>query len=169
MTIKRIIVPVDFSSHSLNALAYARDIARRVGAELLLLHVVEPAYLADASDVYVSGPHGAVLLKEQWRLAKAQLTRLGGELTKDGYRVRSMVKWGAPAQVIVETAVRSRAHLIVMGTYGRTGLTHMLVGSVAERVVRTATCPVLTVRRPLAAPRNQKRAGRKVSARKRAR
>jgi universal stress protein A len=165
VTIKRILVPVDFSTHALQALAYAREVAKRFDAELLLVHVIEPAYLADASDVYVSGPHGAVLLKEQLRLAQAQLLRLGADLTERGHRVRTMVKRGSPPHAIVDTAARVGAHLIVMGTYGRTGLSRMLIGSVAERVVRTAPCPVLTVRRPLRARRAATRTGRKESVR----
>ena len=166
MTVKRILVPVDFSTHALQALAYARQVAKRFDAELLLVHVIEPAYRADASDVYVTSPHGAVLLKEQRRLAQEQLRRLGTDLTKHGHRVRSMVKQGSPPLAIVATAARVGAHLIVMGTYGRTGLSRMLIGSVAERVVRTAPCPVLTVRRPLPARRAATRTGRKESGRR---
>jgi nucleotide-binding universal stress UspA family protein len=165
VTIKRILVPMDFSTHALQALAYARQVAERFDAELLLVHVIEPAYRADASDVYVTGPHGAVLFNEQQRLAQAQLRRLGADLTKHGHRVRSMVKRGSPPQAIVDTAARVGAHLIVMGTWGRTGLSRMLIGSVAERVVRTAGCPVLTVRRPLPARRALTRTGRKESGR----
>ncbi len=146
MTIKRILVPVDFSTTSLQALRYAREVATRLNAELLLLHVMAPAYRADATDVYVASPRGAVLLQEQLGVAKAHLTRLCATLTKQGHHVQALVKRGSPARLIVETAARLGVHLIVMGTLGRTGLSHLLIGSVAERVVRTAPCAVLTVR-----------------------
>jgi nucleotide-binding universal stress UspA family protein len=74
------------------------------------------------------------------------MARLAADLGKKGRSVRTLTKRGSPAQVIVDTAKRNGADLIVMGTHGRTGLAHMLIGSVAERVVRTAHCPALTVR-----------------------
>ena len=165
VTIKRILVPVDFSTPSLQALAYACQVAKRLEAELLIVHVIEPAFRADATDVYVASPRGAVLLQEQLRLTEARLTRLCADLTKKGYRVHSIVKRGSPARAITDTAARVGAHLIVMGTLGRTGLAHMLIGSVAERVVRTAPCPVLTVRPRPPARRASTRTGRKESVR----
>jgi universal stress protein A len=156
--LKRILVPVDFSPCSQRALAYARQLAKSFDAELLLLHIVEPAYRADAADVYVATPQGSALLAEHVRLAREQLRRLATDLANGGCGVRSMVKRGAPAQAITQVAGRVRAQLIVMGTYGRTGLSHLLMGSVAERVVRSAPCPVLTVRRPPPVQRTSTRA-----------
>jgi len=147
MVVKRILVPIDFSPDSLHALTYARDLAKRFGAELLILHVVDQTYLAGAPELSLANPGFATFLTEQWRIACEQTDRLGAELTRRRQRCRTMVKRGPPAQVIVDTARRGGADLIVMATHGRTGLAHMLIGSVAERVVRSAHCAVLTVRR----------------------
>lgn len=144
MRIKRILVPVDFSADSLEALAYARQLAARCGADLLLLHVAEPVYLAEPN---VAAADLTTLLDAQQRTADAQLSRISADLRKEGRRVRTLVECGVPAQVIVETADNTGTDLIILATHGRTGLSHMLIGSVAERVVRMARCPVLTVRR----------------------
>jgi universal stress protein A len=144
---KRILVPVDFSSDSLRALAYARGLVTRLRAELLILHVVDQTYLAGTSELYRANPALAKLLDEQWRSGNAQVGRLAADLKSEGLRVRSLIKRGAPAPVIVDTAKRTGTDLIIMATHGRTGLAHVLIGSVAEKVVRAAGCPVLTVRR----------------------
>lgn len=162
MAIKRILVPVDFSADSLNALAYARDFGTRFGAELLILYVIEPIYYATPADMYVASPNVALLLEEQRRIGNEQMKRIGTDLQKKGARFRTMIKGGAPAQMIVDTAKSTRADLIVMATHGHTGLAHMLMGSVAEKVVRTAACPVLTVRHGVkgAKPRKQRTAAK---------
>jgi universal stress protein A len=147
MNIKRILVPIDFSEDSLNALSLARGLAERFDAEVLLLYVIEPIHFITVSDVY----------DEQRRLSDAELRRIGADLREAGQRFRIMVKNGLPSHVIVDTAKRSRTDLIVVGTHGRTGLTHMLIGSVAEKVVRTAGCPVLVVRRAAGTQRARKR------------
>jgi nucleotide-binding universal stress UspA family protein len=138
MHVKRILVPIDFSDDSLNALAYARDLATHFVAELLLLHVIEPIHFITESDVYTQQRH----------LSTAQLECIGAEVRAQGQRFRTMVRGGIPSKVISDAAKRARASLIVMGTHGRTGLAHAVIGSIAEKVVRTASCPVLTVRRP---------------------
>jgi universal stress protein A len=146
MAIKRILVPIDFSQDSLHALAYARDLSGPLRAELLLLHVVDQTYLAGAPELQVANPALAKLLDDEWQIATAHVARLGARLESKGQRLQTLTKRGSPAQVIADTARRSAADLIVMGTHGRTGLTHVLLGSIAEKVVRTAACPVLTVR-----------------------
>ena len=143
MRIKRILVPIDFSANSLDALAYALQLTQPFGADLLLLHVVEPVYVTDPN---VGSADLTTLLDEQLRSAGAQLARIGADLRRQGQRVRTLVECGVPAQIIVDVATNSAADLIVIATHGRTGLSHMLIGSVAERVVRLADCPVLTVR-----------------------
>jgi len=161
MAIKRILVPVDFSRDSLKALAYAKDFAKLFGAELSILYVVEPIYYATPADMYVTTPNLSMLLDEQRRIGEQQLARLGADLKKKGQRARTTLKTGAPAQVIVDTAKSARADLIIMATHGRTGLAHILMGSVAEKVVRSARCPVLTVRSAIAKPRpTRKRSAR---------
>jgi universal stress protein A len=146
MAIRRVLVPVDFSGDSLKALAYAGDLATAPRVELVLLHVIEPVYYATPADMYATNANLAMLLDEQRRVAKQQLDRLAAALQKKGRRARTLLKTGAPAPVIVDTAKSAKADLIVMSTHGRTGLAHMLLGSVAEKVVRAAACPVLTVR-----------------------
>jgi nucleotide-binding universal stress UspA family protein len=165
MAIKRILVPVDFSEDSLNALAYASDFAEPFGAELVVLYVVEPTYYATPVDMYVTTPNMAMLLDEQRRVGAQQLARITAGLEKKGRRVRSLLKTGAPAQVIVDSAKSVGADMIILSTHGRTGLAHMLMGSVAEKVVRHSGCPVLTVRhgtlRPRRTPKKARRAQKK--------
>jgi len=146
MAIKRILVPVDFSADSLSALQYAGEFAKTFKAELLVLYVVEPVYYATPTDMYAASAESAILNEEQRRVAAEQLTRLSADLKKKGLRFRTMVKDGSASRVIVETAQTAAADLIIMATHGRTGLAHMFMGSVAEKVVRSATCPVLTAR-----------------------
>jgi nucleotide-binding universal stress UspA family protein len=146
VVIKRILVAVDFSTDSLNALAYACDLARRVQAEIVLVHVVETTYVVQGSNLYAANQELAKLVDDQWHIGNTELARLGAGLEQDGLRARIIVTSGVTGRTIVDMATRSSAQLIVMGTHGCTGLRHLLIGSVAEKVVRTGTCPVLTVR-----------------------
>ncbi len=147
ITMQRILVPIDFSIESLKALRYAIALATRFGAEVLVLHVIEPTYFGRASSSFSSQPSMTAYQDAEWRIASSDLELLAAELNEEGARIETMVKRGVPSLVIVNTAKSTPAELIVMGTHGRTGLPHMLIGSVAERVVRLAACPVLTVRR----------------------
>jgi len=88
----------------------------------------------------------ATLLEEQRRAAEEQFARMVEKQASGGPRLRPMIKTGTASEVIAECARAERADLIILATHGRTGLAHMLMGSVAEKVVRTAPCPVLTVR-----------------------
>jgi nucleotide-binding universal stress UspA family protein len=149
MTMTRILVPVDFEETSKAALAYASTLAERFGAALSLVHVFDDVY-ADASytpDVYAPLPPAVrerVIRELQEKLADL-LPAIGG------HDNRAEVIVGTPAKGIVEYAGTHGVDLIVMGTHGRRGLSHALLGSVAERVLRTAPCPVLTIRKPAAA------------------
>ena len=135
-----IIVPTDFSYASDAALGYARMLATRFGASLHLLHVVDEP--GSWSEVY------AALPEIQRRLAADAARRLEAMAAclPPPVRVSSAVVCGAPVPSIVKEAEARGANLIVMGTHGRRGMGHLLLGSVAERVVRLAPCPVLTVR-----------------------
>lgn len=148
MTIKRVLVPVDFSRDSLAALDYALEFTKPFEAEVVLLHVIEPVYYATPADLYATSPNLALLLEEQRRAAQAQLEKLVQKIAGTRRKVRALLKSGAPAQVIAETAQKPKADLIIMATHGRTGLAHVLLGSVTERVLRIASCPVLVVRAP---------------------
>jgi nucleotide-binding universal stress UspA family protein len=139
-----ILVPTDFNPASDAALAYAKELALKYEARLTLLHVVtDPvATGAWAPDVYV--PASAEMGE---RVLRATRERLKAALTPEErarFAVRIEVWIGVPAQIIEDIAREQKVDLIVMGTHGRRGLSHMVLGSVAERVVRHAPCPVLT-------------------------
>jgi universal stress protein A len=143
--IKRILVPLDFSAGSRRALDQALEIARRFDASIHLIHVCDrPAMMAAAVDGCSIAPwEGSRALGVN---AAAQLGEIARRLR--GLRVSTEVRFGEPAPIIVETATACRADLIVVGTHGHGALTRVALGSVAERIVRLAPCPVLTVRRP---------------------
>jgi nucleotide-binding universal stress UspA family protein len=143
---KRILVPTDFSEPSKAAMDYAAKLGRSLGSQLTFLFVVEPVYLAVPGDMYAPIPRVDMLLMEQQRLAREQLAKLSRQLQKKGLKCRAVLATGSVYQNIADTARKTKADLIVIGTHGRTGLSHVLLGSVAERVVQTAPCPVLTVR-----------------------
>lgn len=142
----RILVPTDFSPASDAAVHYARALAETFGATLRLLHVLEDpaastAFVADGYGVDTADIREALFADARERLARAlPLTE------RARFHVTSEALVGMPAATIVDYAAAAGANLIVMGTHGRTGLAHLLMGSVAEHVVRTAPCPVLTVR-----------------------
>jgi len=143
--IKRILVPTDFSSTSDLATGYAIDLARRYSASIHLVHVVEDMYFANA---YPDGFFAELPALRARLIADAE-SRLGEDAnrcTAASVVVSTQVIDGRPARAIVQLAVDRVDDLIVMGTHGRSGVAHMLLGSVAEHVVRSAPCPVFTVR-----------------------
>ena len=142
----RILVPTDFSELSGVALEFGQELAERCGASLHLLHVIEDPFAAGAipSEVYV--PDVPALRAALVTEAETRLAGLLPESVRAEVRLTSEVQVGSPASTICEVAARTPCDLIVMGTHGRSGVAHLFLGSVAERVVRTAPCPVLTVR-----------------------
>jgi nucleotide-binding universal stress UspA family protein len=146
MEIKKILFPTDFSEGALNALPYAVDIAKSYGAKLYMLHVIYD--IATASGLHV--PHVSVdeMYKELDISAKKELERFGVDIIKDIKDVEYTVIRGIPYEEILKFAKEKNIDLIVIGTHGRKGLDRVLFGSTAERVVRNASCPVLTVREP---------------------
>lgn len=146
MTIRRIFVPIDFSESAQRALDYAIDLGATLGADLTVLYVAEPIYFATPGDLYGTSANLGMLLEEQRRTARVELKKLTTRLEKRGVNAKTVLGSGVPHEVIVETAKARKADLIVMATHGRGGLSHLLMGSVAEKVVRSATCPVLTIR-----------------------
>jgi nucleotide-binding universal stress UspA family protein len=142
-SLDRIMVPVDFSDCSLDALEYAVAVAQRAQASVMLLHVMEPA----SYGLDFTIPH-----KEAREHEREALTgRLAGLVTAlDAANVKSesLVRGGLPRDSILEAARAWSADLIVMGTHGRRGLSHALYGSVVESVLRKSHCPILTVRSP---------------------
>ncbi len=146
----RILVPTDFSEPSDAALAYAKQLAHRLQAAVHVLHVIEdPLTTGTGADGFGFPP---IDLQEELRAQAArELDARFGAREQADYRGTTEVRMSAhTAAAIVEVANERETDLIVMGTHGRTGLAHLLLGSVAERVVRTAGCPVLTVRRAAA-------------------
>jgi universal stress protein A len=147
MTLTRILVATDFSDASEDALAYARMLADAFGASLHVLHVLEDlAAHAWTTEVYVAALPG--VHEEMERQAHDRLQQLLTDEERARYRAELVLRFGSPFVEIVRYAREHEIGLIVLGTHGRGALAHMLLGSVAERVVRKAPCPVLTVRHP---------------------
>jgi nucleotide-binding universal stress UspA family protein len=145
--IRKVLIPIDFSDYSKKALGYCVDFAKKFNAEITLVYVIEPAiYPADLSmgQMVIPQPeidHTENSKKELEELAK---TEIGNQLSYN-----TTVKTGKPFIEIIETASEIDADLIIMSTHGHTGVEHLLFGSTAEKVVRKAPCPVLTLREPI--------------------
>jgi nucleotide-binding universal stress UspA family protein len=141
---KNVLVATDFSEPSESALTYGRELARRFKATLHLLHVTDSVYLQ-----YVGDAYPGVSPELQAEIEDAARVQLDGPLTAEDrtdLHVKPVVRTGlSPSRVIVDYSREQAIDLIVMGTHGRGAIGHLLMGSVAERVVRTAPCPVLTV------------------------
>ena len=152
MTAQRFLVPLDFSEDANQALAYAIGLASKLGARVTLLHVMQSPPWGGV-DMDVTLPHAysqfiqhlevEVTHRMQACLERVNARGLEGEIA---------VIHGVPFQEILDTAKKQQVDLIIMGTHGRTGLQHVLMGSVAYKVVRLAPCPVLVVRQPPLVP-----------------
>jgi nucleotide-binding universal stress UspA family protein len=145
-TISRVLVPVDFSVHAEKAMHYATTLAERFGGTVELLHVVEDPFVSGAWASEAFTPNIPELLNDLMSDARRRIEALKATIATGGIRIEANVLLGQPAEAIGERAKTGGFDLIVMGTHGRAGLSHVFMGSVAERVVRTAPCPVLTVR-----------------------
>ncbi len=144
--ITRILVPTDFSETSDAALAYAKALASGLGASLHLLHVFADPYSAAAYSPEVYAPLPPDVREQALRDLEAHLHERMDDDEQKRFRGTVAIVSGLTARQIVQYAKDCRIDLIVMGTHGRRGVAHLLLGSVAEHVVRTAQCPVLTVR-----------------------
>ena len=141
--LERILVPIDFSDCSLDALEYAALVAKQAKASIELLHVLEPVtYGLDFTLV-----HANERMQHRERLMK-RLDELAAALSATGIPVKSHLRGGVPVDTILEDVRALRSDLVVMGTHGRRGLSHVMAGSVAEAVLRRATGAILTVRSP---------------------
>jgi universal stress protein A len=143
----RILVPTDFSKHSKNALMYAAAFAEKFGAEIHLLHVLQDLAVF-LPDVVTAGPPLLPPIDQLSAGVRAALEQFIAENPLPKVTVQPAVREGTPFYEIVRFAKETDIDLIVMGTHGRGGLAHVLLGSVTEKVVRKAPCPVLTVRDP---------------------
>lgn len=144
--LKKILVPTDFSDHSANAMRYGYSFATQYQSELHVLHVVQDVLPYMANVEMSMTP--AVLLADMERGAREQLDTVVPEAWQAQLQVTRALRRGSPFVEIIRYAKETDTDLIVMGTHGRSGIAHMLLGSVAEKVVRKAPCPVLTVRSP---------------------
>jgi nucleotide-binding universal stress UspA family protein len=143
--IRRILHPSDFSRASSAAFTKAVDMARTNRAELLVVHVLTP-FIPMVGDGYVSPKVYGEIEATARAQAQTQLDRLLAKAKQARVRVKGLLMEGVPHEQITRAARSKRADLVVIGTHGRTGLAKFFLGSVAGRVVSTATCPVLTVR-----------------------
>lgn len=140
---RKIVVATDFSAASRRAFAAALDLARRDGARLVVLHVMMPPSPFAGDDL----PGSWLDLEARARRdAERRLAAAVSQAERSGIATAGTLVKGVPAEVIVRVARREGADLIVIGTHGRSGLGRLFMGSVAARVLGTATCPVLTVR-----------------------
>jgi nucleotide-binding universal stress UspA family protein len=143
MSIQKILVPTDFSENARQATEQALTLARAFGASVTLFHAYQvPTYVFPDGSTFVAGPEVAARIEREVLDALAAAARAAERQSAVPVLTRSAI--GAPYEEILRAA--EDFDLVVMGTHGRTGLRHLLLGSVAEKVVRHAHCPVLTVR-----------------------
>ena len=142
----KLLVPTDFSEDSEQAARYAVELAKRFQAEIHCIHVVDiPADLLSTSDYYMTGPSEGFL--DQIREESKKNLEAFAKKNLEGTQVRTAFLEGSPFVEIIRYARNQEIDLVVIATHGRTGLRHVLFGSVAEKVVRKAPCPVLVVKR----------------------
>lgn len=145
--IKKILVPIDFSDYSKKALQYTVQFCKSMQAEIILVYVIEPMiYPADLSMGQMVIPQNELNLDQK---AKSELEELAKSEIGDLLKYQILIKMGKPFMEIIETASEQDADLIIISTHGHTGVEHLLFGSTAEKVVRKAPCPVLTIREPI--------------------
>jgi nucleotide-binding universal stress UspA family protein len=162
MDIRNILVPIDYSSDSQGALRWGASLAEKYGAKLLLLHVIsnaveevfpdDRAFVSPTSSLHEVRSPGSPPFRRQPIIidlvdnAHTELQDFANRSLKDIAPVQVKVAVGRPVEEILRVAHEEKVDLIVMGTHGRTGVRHLLLGSVAEAVTRHAPCPVFTVR-----------------------
>ena len=143
MIVQHVLVPLDFSATADQALAYAIAFTIPLQARLTLLDVLHiPPLTLEEGAIAMSGTYLEDLETEAHHLLQASLA----QVQRAGLQGDCLLVQGTPTQAIVDTAGAQGVDLIIMGTHGRTGLSHVLLGSVAEHVVRAAPCPVLVTR-----------------------
>lgn len=138
--VRKILIPTDFSPHSERAADYAAMLAEPFQATIDLLHVVEP-FPYSVTDTMTIINHGEALKT----IATSLLENTRAQMEQKGMKVGSHLASGTPYEEIVQWARDHAIDLIVMGTHGRSGVRHLLLGSVAEKVIHFSPCPVLTV------------------------
>ena len=148
--LQKILVPTDFSDLSQQALEFALSLADRFRAKLYLIHVWE---LPMTGSLLPPEPYPESIMTEEQKAGQEHLTKVTNELKASGFDVEPVFVFGKPYMEIVRAAADLDIDLIVLASHGRSGVSHLLLGSVAEKVVRLAPCPVFTVKAPLPAVR----------------
>ncbi len=147
LSIKKVLVPIDFSDYSKSALKYAVNFAKSFGADMTLIYVVEPIiYPPDFSMGQIAIP----TISTEWDdRAREELDKLAKTEIPAEVKVKTIIKTGKPFVEIIETAAEENIDIIIIATHGHSAVEHILFGSTAEKVVRKAPCPVLTLREPI--------------------
>lgn len=147
LNINKVLVPIDFSDYSKSALKYAINFAKQFKAEVLLIYVVEPIiYPPDFSMGQIAIPS----VNTEWDdRAREELNKLAKNEIPADIKSKTIIKTGKPFVEIIDTASEEDVDLIIIATHGHSGVEHILFGSTAEKVVRKAPCPVLTLREPI--------------------
>ena len=146
MNFKRILVPVDYSVHSKNSLEYAAGLAERFGAKLDVVHVWDrPTYVPDTVVVVKEGESKSLADMIRENAEREMREFLATAKLPTGVAVTERLLSGDPATTLVEELGKGEHDLVVVGTHGRTGITHLILGSIAEKLVRSSPVPVLTV------------------------
>ena len=140
--LKRILFPTDFSECAEHAMKYAMEMARRFESKLYVMHVLDTRIYGHL-EPFATTVWSVYDAKEE---AAKSIVDIIPESEREALKAESLVREGTPFVEIIKFAREAEIDLIVIGTHGRTGLSHMLMGSVAEKVVRKAHCPVLTIR-----------------------
>jgi universal stress protein A len=143
INLQKILVPTDFSSFSQQALEFALALADEFRAKLHVMHVWD---LAMTSSLLPPEPYPEMVLTEEQKTAEEHLTKVTNELQASGFDAEPVFVLGKPYMEIVKAAANLNVDLIVLASHGRSGISHLLLGSVAEKVVRLAPCPVFTVK-----------------------
>ena len=146
--IQKILCPTDFSENSEHALKYALTLATLSQADLQLFHVVEPITYPQSTEFFEPVLDEGELMMKMEAAYQKQLEDKVAALKEEYPKLTGKLVTGNTFLEIIQAARDDEVDMIVMGTHGRTGLAHVLIGSVAERVVREAPCPVLTVKHP---------------------
>jgi nucleotide-binding universal stress UspA family protein len=148
LRIERILCPTDYSEFSHRAFERAVGLARWFGASITAVHVIPPTPWAGSADAGIPYTVPADLLRVQRQDEANALESFLTPYRREGVDIRTRLLDGDPSRLIQEAALEWPADLVVMGTHGRSGFEHLLLGSITEKVLRRATCPVLTVGRP---------------------
>jgi universal stress protein A len=147
--VKKILAPIDFSAHSMEAMRAARELAKDVGAEVHLMHVIAPHHIFIPLPLATSGEQSRELAREAAMLEQAEeeLARFKKDEFGDSNKVFTFAVIGHPVQKLVDYAKEQAIDLIVMATHGRSGFEHALLGGTTEKIARLAPCSVLVIRR----------------------